>query len=144
MTENKPLNSTHDINAFKRIFLFLNVNAFHLLRITTPNSTYQANYKSRGAAVLLLAGIEYYAGKYFFGLHDTYLLNILIFGLFGHTVIDLLFIKSIIVIAGNYNGYYYKWLFYPFILLSVFAIACVVISFYNQIGHLPADYNKHH
>lgn len=144
MTEDKPLNATHELSLAQKILLFLNVNAFHLSRITTPNTVYRANYHSRGFAIILLSGIECAIGRYLFNLHGVYIYRILFFGFFIHLVIDLIFIKTIILMAGNYQAYYPKWLFYLFVLLAIFAAVCVVILLNSEIGHLPADYNKHH
>jgi len=138
MEENELLNSTHDINLLKKFVLYFNVTAFRVARAMPSASDYRPNYRSRGFSVGMIAVSEYATTK-FISPHMTYehRLGILLFGLCFHSLIDLFFIKDIIIMAGNYNAYYNKYLFYIYLVFLAIGLVGGLMTLNNEIGHLP-------
>ncbi|HEY4328083.1 MAG TPA: hypothetical protein VGN20_29125 [Mucilaginibacter sp.] len=137
MDNNLPLNSTHKISVLKKVVLFINVSAFRLTKGLPTLSNFRNSYHSRGASVALAVVIEYILVKYLFPYPKQYWqLRVLFFGFFFHGLIDILFIKDIIIMAGNYNAYYNKILFYLFLICAAIGFVGSLIILNNQIGHV--------
>ncbi|HWZ03793.1 MAG TPA: hypothetical protein VNX40_09295 [Mucilaginibacter sp.] len=138
MDETKPVNSTHDINLFKKFVLYFNVMALRVALGIPSASDYQPNYRSRGFSVAMIAVSEYATAK-FISPHMMYeyRLGILLFGLCFHSLIDILFGKDIITMAGNYNAYYSRYLFYIYLVFLAVGLVGGVMTLNNEIGHLP-------
>ncbi|MDF2430856.1 MAG: hypothetical protein JWP44_487 [Mucilaginibacter sp.] len=137
MEETKPLNSVHSISLFKKILLYFNVSAFRVASANPIASNFRKNYYSGQFSAAMVAVSEYGTAKLMFPhLASSYPLFILVFGLFFHAFIDILFAKDIIVMAGNYNAYYNKILFYIFLIFLSIGLVEGLITFNNHIGHV--------
>jgi len=136
MNDNQPLNSTHTFSVLKKIILYLNVSSFRANERTTPSSIFSRNYHIRSASIGLLILIEYATAKYILHLPGIYFLRIAFFGLIYHTLIDTVFIKDIIIMAGNYNAYYNRYLFYLFLIFTLIGLIGGLITLNNEIGHV--------
>jgi hypothetical protein len=100
------------------------------------NYSFNRNYHLRSFSVVIAFVIEYMVAKYIFRATEVYRLRVIFGGLFLHSVIDIFFIKDIITMAGNYNAYYSKYLFYVFAILVIGAFAGCLVFLNNQIGHV--------
>lgn len=138
MEETEPLNSTHDINLFKKLVLYFNVTAYRVARGIPSASDYQPNNRSRGFSVAMIAVSEYATVKFISPhMKYEYRFDILLFGLCFHSLIDLLFGKDIIIMAGNYSAYYNKYLFYIYLVFLATGLVGGLMTLNNEIGHIP-------
>ncbi len=144
MEQTELLNSTHQVNILKKILLFINVAAFRVSKSIPSASSSSSNYNSRGFAIAVAAVTEYAFARYILQVNPLYNFRILLGGLCIHTVIDVFFIKDIIIMAGNFNAYYNKYLFYLFIVLVVFAFGGCLVIFNNEIGHVAPGTHWHY
>ena len=109
MEQTEPLNSTHQVNIIKKILLFINVAA---CRINSSTSYASSSSRYTRTGPIMIASItDYIFAKYVFQLPAESHLRVFFSCVVFHTVVDLIFIKDIVIMAGNFNAYYNKYLF---------------------------------
>ncbi|CAN5299084.1 hypothetical protein BH09BAC6_BH09BAC6_17990 [soil metagenome] len=135
MEKSLPLESVQKISMFKRVLLYLNVSAFRIVKEIPTLSDYRKNYHASGLSVLITVFGEVTIFKFFF--HREFASQfLLVFGVpfFYHSLLELLFMKQIIIIGYNYNAFYNKALFYIFLVFFMICIVGMVLFFNDRIG----------
>ena len=135
MEKSLPLESIQKISMLKRVLLYPNVSAFRIVKEIPTLSDYRKNYHARGLSILITVFGEMTIFK-FFSPKIFASQFLLVFGVpfFYHSLLELFFMKQIIVMGYNYNSFYNKALFYIFLVFFMICIAGMVLFFNDSIG----------
>jgi hypothetical protein len=137
MEKSEPVNPDRRVNLLVKILLYPQVTAFKIVKTLPTLSNYRNNYHSSGFSFSIIIFTEVVI-LYFLSSHigfDEAKVFLIIMCAF-HGLLELIFNKTIYVMAFDYYSYYNKTLLYIFLIFLAMGFVGFCIMFNNQIGHV--------